>query len=81
MVDRKTTIWREMTRSGFIKYDISREVIFPSKVTNTLANPVVFIAYKNGLIVTRTAFGLVVFKEKIGTPICEGVIGLVYLHA
>ena len=58
MVDQKTTIWREMTRSGFVKYDISQEVVFPSKVANTPADSIVFIAYKDGLIATGTAFGL-----------------------
>ena len=57
MVDRKTTIWRKMARGGFVEYNISREVILPSKIANMPADSIVFIANKNGLIATGTAFG------------------------
>ena len=45
-----------MTGNGFIEDDVTREVIFAGQVADTPANSVVFIAYKDGFIATRTTF-------------------------
>lgn len=48
--------WTPTTRTRFIEKHITCKVIFAMQITDPIAKTVLFIANKNGLIVTRTSF-------------------------